>query len=182
MVEWIFAYENKWLLASLIITKKEKIAITSETSTDKFTTNCHARRNDYRPGIAEKTKDFTYIQARTWTNLVMISGGNVFLRDKLTALNKKGLELLHTAVAYKSESPAPPIYLENELKASLWVSDDAALIINWSDEEKSFEIAKDSLPFDTSEATDIHTKEKINFTNGRLMIKLKPYDSLMMIK
>ncbi len=91
----------------------------SETSTDKFTTNCHTRRKDYRPGIAEKTKDFTYIQAKTWTNLVMINGGNVFLRDKLTALNKKGLELLHTAVAYKSESPARPVYLENELKASL---------------------------------------------------------------
>jgi len=152
----------------------------SETSLEAKTTNDIASRKDYRPGSPDKTCDFNYIQARTWTNLVMISGGNVFLSDKLTALNEKGLELLHTAVSYKSESPARPVYLENELRASLWVSEDAALVINWSGEEKSFSVPSELFPFDVANAKDIYTKENIKFTGGNLKITLAPYDSLMM--
>lgn len=154
----------------------------SETSKDKLTTNCVAKRKDYRMGSPEKTEDFTYVQARTWTNLVMISGGNVFLSDKLTALNEKGLELLHTAVQYKAESSARPVYLGNELRASLWVSDEAALVINWSGEEKSFTVKESLIPFDTQNAINIHTKEKIRFTDGNLKLNLSPYDSFMIIR
>ena len=157
----------------------------SETSTEAVTTNHYALRKDYRSSDSvapEKSRDFDYIQARTWTNLVMISGGNTFLSDKMTKLNEKGLDLVRTAVSYKSENPGRPIYLNNELKASLWVSDDAALCVNWTDSEKEFTIYEKDIPFDVSSASDIYTGENIKFVDGRLNIKLVPYDSLMFIK
>lgn len=153
-----------------------------ETSDDKVLTNCVAQRKDYRLGDAEKISDFSYIQARTWTNFVMISGGNVFLSDKLTALNEKGIELLRTAVQYKAQSSVKPVYLENELRASLWITDEAALIVNWAGEEKTITVSADMLTFNVENVKDIHTGKAIEFKNGKLSITLAPYDSLMIVK
>lgn len=180
-MEWAYIYQGTvWNndVDFLVVRGPE-----TSTESEKERTNHIAQRKDYRsiaPQNPEKLSDFTYIQARTWANLVMISGGNIFLSDKMTALNDKGLELVRKAVSYKSESPVKPVYLNKELKASLWVTDDAALIVNWSDAEKEFVVLDRDIPFDVKNVKDLYTNEKINFKDGKLIVKLAAYDSLMM--
>ena len=76
---------------------------------------------------------FNAIEAETWAYLVAISGGNIFLSDKMSVLNERGISIIQKAFVAGSEE-CRPVYLEDDEKLpSVWETDDKMLIVNWQD-------------------------------------------------
>lgn len=76
---------------------------------------------------------FNAIEAETWANLVAISGGNIFLSDKMSVLNSRGISIIQNALSVAGDE-VRPIYLSSDNRlASVWQGDQALLIINWED-------------------------------------------------
>lgn len=76
---------------------------------------------------------FNAIEAETWANIVAISGGNIFLADKLSSLNEKGLSIIEKALKV-AQNNCRPMYLSDDIRLpSVWKGESAVLIVNWED-------------------------------------------------
>ena len=82
---------------------------------------------------------FDYYEAETWANLVVFSGGDLMLGDRLSMLNEKGMELLLAHLTPHVHA-AKPLDLGDGEVAGLWYDDsgeeESLLIINHAEEEK----------------------------------------------
>lgn len=76
---------------------------------------------------------FNAIEAQTWANLVAISGGNIFLSDRMSALNERGIQIIENAFRIAGER-LTPVYLPDDYRQpSLWKGDRALVIVNWEE-------------------------------------------------
>lgn len=76
---------------------------------------------------------FNAVEAETWSYLVAISGGNLFLSDRMSVLNARGISIIQKAMDAAREE-CRPVYLETDTRLpSLWIADSALLLINWED-------------------------------------------------
>ena len=76
---------------------------------------------------------FNAIEAETWANLVAVSGGNIFLSDRMSVLNQRGISIIQNALTLAGDE-VRPIYLSDDKRlASVWQGDKALLIVNWED-------------------------------------------------
>ena len=76
---------------------------------------------------------FNAIEAETWAYIVAISGGNIFLSDKMSVLNERGISIIEKAFDAASEE-CRPVYLEgDERLPSLWKAENKLLLVNWKD-------------------------------------------------
>lgn len=91
------------------------------TDTDLF-------RSRWRQG-----DQFNAIEAETWAYLVAISGGNIFLSDKMSALNQRGISIIEKAFDAISEECRPVYLSDDERLPSLWTAEGKLLIVNWQD-------------------------------------------------
>ena len=77
---------------------------------------------------------FTEDEARTWATIVSLSGGSVFLSDRLGKLNEAGRNLI-AKVAIPTGTAAHPLDLGDAERASLWLADRGDEfrlgVINW---------------------------------------------------
>lgn len=136
------------------------------------------RRQDMTDGEFFKTRwrqgdQFNAIEAETWAYLVAMSGGNIFLSDRMSVLNEKGIELIENAFEAASES-IRPVYLEEDKRLpALWLSDGKMLIVNWENEPRciSVEIEADSLT----------SKKSFKLDGGKLTVTLKPHESFFAV-
>ncbi len=76
---------------------------------------------------------FNALEAETWAYLVAISGGNVFLSDKMSALNERGISIIKKAFDALSEECRPVYLHDDERLPSLWTAKNKLLLINWQD-------------------------------------------------
>ena len=76
---------------------------------------------------------FNALEAETWAYLVAISGGNIFLSDKMSVLNERGIAIIQKAFSAAGEE-CRPIYLDSDERLpSLWKSEGRLLMVNWKD-------------------------------------------------
>ena len=88
---------------------------------------------DRRKVIWRHGDQFTAIEAETWANLVALSGGNLFLSDRMSALNERGIEIIDKAFRLAGES-VKPVYLPDDHRTpSLWLGDKAMVLVNWEE-------------------------------------------------
>lgn len=150
-----------------------------ETSNDKWERNekylLHGRRGDpggfsldIRWGNGDR---FNAIEAETWANIVAISGGNVFLSDKMTTLNEKGISIIENALKV-AQNGCRPMYLEDDIRLpSVWKGETAVLIVNWEEvpEKKTVRGLGKSL-----------TSDKPISVNGEdVTVSLLPHESIV---
>lgn len=120
---------------------------------------------------------FNAIEAETWAYLVAISGGNVFLSDRMSALNERGISIIQKAFDALSEE-CRPVYLEgDERLPSVWKTDDKMLIVNWQDipSRKSIGLAW-KIP--SSDKPFSYFKDELRVTllpHESILINLKPW-------
>ena len=76
---------------------------------------------------------FTAIEAETWANLVAISGGNIFLSDRMSVLNDRGISIIRNAMAIAGDEVHPVYQSDDQRLPSAWQGDKALLLINWED-------------------------------------------------
>ena len=105
--------------------------------------------------------DFSYNEAKMWCILELISGSSLFLSDRLTKLNEKGLHLIKTTLENAKRNICEPIdYFENKIP-SCWINENTIAIINTKNRTKKFVINK----IENGEYEEIFSKQiyKINF-------------------
>ena len=76
---------------------------------------------------------FNAVEAETWAYLVAISGGNLFLSDRISVLNERGISIIDSALNAAREE-CRPVYLPDDTRLpSLWLAEGELLLINWED-------------------------------------------------
>ena len=117
---------------------------------------------------------FNALEAETWASIVALSGGNVFLSDKMSVLNERGIAIIQKAFEIESEE-CRPVYLEgDERLPSLWKAKNKLLIVNWQDTPKTLSFAAQDGKY---------TSEKpFTFKNGTLSATLLPHESILLNK
>ena len=83
---------------------------------------------------------FSAIEAQTWANLVAISGGNIFLSDRISRLNALGIDIIDKAFALAGNEVRPVFLKDDKRIASVWKGDKGMLIVNWDDIPKEFNV------------------------------------------
>ncbi len=118
--------------------------------------------------------DFNYYEAETWANFVALSGGNIFLSDRLTKLNHRGMSLIKEALRYKKEEGMVPTFLKGDVRATLWTSCDTVMIVNWNDYDDTKVISIDLDGF------DIRSKKQFTYKDKQLAVMLKAHESIVL--
>jgi len=120
------------------------------------------QRNDFVPPRkhlqteSDRTKSrwrhgeqFNAIEAETWANLVAVSGGNIFLSDRMSVLNQRGISIIQNALTLAGDE-VRPIYLSDDKRlASVWQGDKALLIVNWEDVPREIRFSGVSYPIES---------------------------------
>ena len=117
---------------------------------------------------------FNALEAETWANIVALSGGNIFLSDKMSVLNERGISIIQKAFEIESDE-CRPVYLENDERLpSLFAYKNGFLLINWQDTPKTISFAvRDGQ----------YTSEKpFTFNDGTLSATLLPHESILLNK
>ena len=116
-------------------------------------------------------EQFNAIEAETWARLVSITGGNIFLSDRISALNERGIQIIRDAFDLVRES-ARPVFLPDDIRLpSLWMADDLLLLINWEDTP----VTKTVTGID---GTLCGTGD-YSFSNQALTVSLLPHESFL---
>lgn len=132
------------------------------------------RRQDMTDGEFFKTRwrqgdQFNAIEAETWAYLVAMSGGNIFLSDKMSVLNERGISIIQNAFDAESEW-IRPVYLENDRRLpSLWLAEGELLVINWEDTPETLKIPTD--------AEKLISDKPFRLENRVLTVALRPHES-----
>lgn len=155
-----------------------------DTSLEAETNVLNPNKNNPLPPRWRRGEVFDYNEARTWASLVIMSGGNIFLSDRIKMLNEKGMEIVRKALVPTGIAAEPLDLCESE-RPSIWLQDlekeYRVLIINWSDSEKeiSFIPEKYGISFKNSSVMDFWNGEKINIENEQMETLLKAHESKM---
>lgn len=105
---------------------------------------------------------FNAVEARTWARLAAITGGNLFLSDRISVLNERGIQIIEEAVCAARDS-ARPVYLRDDVRLpSVWMAEDELLVINWED----IPVTK--------------TLKDLPGLDGELQVTLLPHESFLM--
>jgi hypothetical protein len=124
---------------------------------------------------------FTLEEARTWATIVSLSGGNVFLSDRLSMLNEAGFALVRRVLEPTGVS-AEPLDLGDGDQPSLWYADLATerrlAIINWTalPTVRAFDFAAHAIAAPPS-VTDFWSDASLPTTDGRLTVRLSAHAS-----
>ena len=85
---------------------------------------------------------FTLEEAKSWASLVMLSNGNIFLSDRLSKLNKEGLDIIHFVFSHIMDATPQAIDLFDSEYPYVWQQKQKDIfrytLINWDDVPKKF--------------------------------------------
>ncbi len=112
---------------------------------------------------------FNALEAETWANLVCISGGNIFMSDRMSRLNSLGIDIIDRSFKLAGEEVRPVFQKNDKRIASLWKGDKGVLLINWEDTPRTLIIDKVDCP--------IGSDKEFLLENGRLTVSLLPHES-----
>ena len=190
-VEWVVdsLLHNYWLQGRVWINDPDFLIVRgSDTSLEKETNVMNPRRFNPNPqGFTKRWRQgpvFQYDEARTWTNLVILTGGSVFLSDRIAMLNRKALELIYLALE-PSGAAAEPLDLADEARPSFWLQklpDGNRLgLINWSKEEVTvtFDFERFGLPV-PDVISDFWGEREIVTEQSRIHFVLKGHASALL--
>lgn len=122
---------------------------------------------------------FNYQEAETWANLVVFSGGDILLGDRLSMLNPQGLKLLHAHLEPHQHS-AVPLDLGDREVSEVWYDchTDSLLLVNTEDtyREMEFSFAR----FQLSAPEGICCDKPCTYQNGVCKVPLQPHESAIL--
>ena len=128
----------------------------SETSRETETNVLNPNANNPDPPRWRRGPVFNEVEARTWADIVHMSGGNVFLSDRLSMLNDAGLAILRDFFARRlCDITAIPLDLAQGTHPVFWYrvidGESELTIINWEDNQREliFDFALYGLPVPT---------------------------------
>ncbi len=139
-VEWIVEHLSVryWLHGRVWLNDPDFLIVRgSDTSTETQTNVLNPRTNDPHPGRWRSGPVFSGEEAQTWASVVMLTGGSIFLSDRLTRLNDAGRQMLYRAIEQALPISAVPLDLCDGRHPALWLQSHATqrrlTVINWAD-------------------------------------------------
>lgn len=116
---------------------------------------------------------FSFVEAETWANLAAISGGDLFLSDRISMLNEKGVSLIENAMKLAGDMVRPRFLDGDRRRASLWLGDRGMLAINWEDVPRVMRLPAPERGFSAAKRYEIK--------DDTLEITLLPHESFAAI-
>ncbi|HHV95345.1 MAG TPA: hypothetical protein GXX37_02540 [Clostridiaceae bacterium] len=152
-----------------------------DTSVEKETNVLNPNQNNPNPPRWRKGDVFDKYEAQTWTNVVMLTGGNVFLSDRISMLNEEGKKLIYKGLQNIGVA-AEPLDMCCGYHPSIWLQkleDEYRLtIINWLDEKKTYNFNFNNYCIEPpKEVTNCWTGVNINIEDGILSVRLNRHES-----
>lgn len=181
---WImeFLQARFWMNGKLFRSDPDMLVVRgSETSLEEET-NVFNPWNLVPPGKDRFTSRwrrgpvFTYTEAETWANVVVFSGGDLMLGDRLSMLSNQGLELVYSHLEPHTHA-AVPLDLGDQELAEYWYDSHTAslLMVNTQPENRVMEF-----PFARYRLTSPNTiscDKPFAYENGVLQVTLKSHES-----
>ena len=112
---------------------------------------------------------FNALEAETWANLVAVCGGNIFLSDRMSALNEKGIEILQNALSVAGDFGRPRYLITDGRRPSVWESEQSIVVVNWNDEEATLTVPNVKHP--------LKSHKPFRLTDETLTVTLAPHES-----
>lgn len=122
-------------------------------------------------------EDFNYNESKFWCTVILMSGSSVFLSDRLSLLNEKGMNLIRTTVENADFISAIPMDTTKELP-NIWhkKENDSIYVLNYTENTKTYSITAEGV------YTDIFTGKVFSSKNGFLILTLDKHDSVALKK
>lgn len=112
---------------------------------------------------------FSAIEAETWANLLAVCGGNLFLSDRISKLNARGIEILENAFRIAGNEGRPRYLKNDERRPSVWESERSIVVINWTDEAKTMTVPDVCHPLESN--------KPFTLSGTTLTVTLEPHES-----
>lgn len=157
----------------------------SETSLEKET-NVFNPWNLVPPGKTRFTSRwrrgpvFNAIEAETWANVVTFSGGDVILGDRLSMLNRTGLEIVYRHLQPHMYA-AVPLDLGDREASEYWYDRYTASLLMVNTEENTRTMILDFARYHITPPTGLSCEKPHNYENGILQVTLRPHESAVII-
>ena len=177
ILSWTWMYNNKSTRID-----PDFLIVRGEETSDEPLTWAGGKRNDFLPPPRALQTDrdrfksrwrhgdqFNAIEAETWANLCAISGGNLFLSDRMSVLNTRGVEIIRKALTLAGEEMRPRYLAEDLRLPSVWMGDRALLIINWEDVPRRITLPDFNRP--------IRADKPYRSEKNELTVILRPHES-----
>lgn len=119
---------------------------------------------------------FTYDEAETWANLVVFSGGDIMLGDRLSMLNEKGLALVYSHLQ-PHNCAAVPLDLGDKEVAELWYDQDTHSLLAVNTQDAQRELTVDFARYGLTPPQSLSCDKPYVYENGILIIPLKSHQS-----
>ena len=119
---------------------------------------------------------FNQLEAETWANIVVFSGGDIMLGDRLTMLNQAGLDLVYSHLQPHMHA-AVPLDLGDQEVSELWYDSQTAqlLLINTQDKSRIMEVS--FARYGLAEPAAISCNKPHHYDHGTLTVSLQPHES-----
>ncbi|MBQ8407818.1 MAG: alpha-galactosidase [Clostridia bacterium] len=180
MLSWTWMYNNKvtridpdFLIVRGLDTADEPLKWEGSPNYTAPKRMCDMNDTDLFRSRWRQGDQFNAVEAETWANLVAISGGNLFLSDRMSVLNRRGISIIDSAMNATQEE-CRPVYLHTDTRLpSLWLAESRLLLVNWEDVPATITAENLSMTL-TSDKTFIHKDNKLTVT-------LLPHESFLAV-
>ncbi|TFG72732.1 MAG: hypothetical protein E4H27_02090 [Anaerolineales bacterium] len=188
-VEWVMdnLQLKYWLHNRVWISDPDFLVVRGKhTSLEKETNVMNPEANNPSPPRWRRGPVFTLDEAQTWANIVSLSGGSLFLSDRIAMLNDAGINLLHKLTLDRPTGvSAYPLDLCDEARPSLWLQelDDMYRlgIINWSDQAQTKVFVFDQHRLESpGTLTDVWSGVEYSPNDGKYVLELAPHASVLL--
>lgn len=134
---------------------------------------CDMKDSEFLGAFWRNGDQFNAIEAETWANLVAISGGNIFLSDRMSVLNQKGLDIIAKAMDRARDFCRPKFLKTDTCLPALWLADDEFMLINWDDIPTTITVDLTDLP---EGAAALTSDKEFSIADGKLSVALLPHE------
>lgn len=139
------------------------------------------KKNPPKGFVWRQGEDFSYNEAKFWATIVLMSGSSIFLGDRLSRLNERGLGIIKRTLKNADYISAKPIDTLMTPASDVWYKENGRQLFafNWTEEDKIVNIDVEKLfGIRNSRFTDVYTDAIHNAENGIMSFNLKPHESV----
>ena len=119
---------------------------------------------------------FHAIEAETWANLVVFSGGDIMLGDRLSMLNEKGLDIVYSHLQPHLNA-AVPMDLGDREVSEIWYDRHTSSLLMVNTEDENRRMTMDFARYGISLPQSISCSKALTYENGILQVDLLPHES-----
>ncbi|MBQ9921876.1 MAG: alpha-galactosidase [Clostridia bacterium] len=156
-----------------------------DTSTEEITNVLNPNEGYYKATTCDtfrwrETGDFDYAEAKTWCTMALMTGSSLFLGDRLSKLNEKGLELVKTTLENADFEAAVPVFENGKRYPEVWYKNgkEKIYVFNFSEQTVNYSVqAENSVIY-----RDVFTGKEYKSDDKKLCITLNPHDSVCLYK